>query len=532
VSQRELVSGTFQQTRQHVTQGKICIIILALALILLSGPRPYVRASINLPRYIDEYDVPTPNSAPLAVAVDRNGSVWFTESNATKLAKFDPSTHTFKEYAVPGAGDMWGMTIDSRGNIWLTQYSLKGSISPGGAIQPNGTGRLIKFDPSDSNFTVIDIPTSGAFPFRLTSDAEGRIWFTELLGNQIGYYDPSSGKLHEYAVPTQFAGPADLTFDSHGTLWFTEAYNGSVAKFNPESNTFTEYHFATLDPTQYVGSPVGIFVTENGIVWVADHGGNWLVEFNSTSQHVTLYPTHFPPPEVYPISLVNDLLVDHQGRVWFTEHGGNSIGYLDPATGKMVEFAIPTGPLSTALWLALAPNGDLWFTEWSGNKIGVVYANLSVPLTMSISQSHLSLPIGGEASMSLELASAQGVVVSGSYVYSWPSYNPGDVNVTFSPQETSLNGETNTQATITVSQHVLPGEYVLGLGFDAGPVRVWSMVQTQVTAQTPINVYLTNNLWLLVGAVVIILLAVLVIGGRVGGLGRRKGVDDADLSIG
>jgi virginiamycin B lyase len=353
------------------------------------------------------------------------------------------------------------------------------------------------------------------------------------LGNQIGYYDPSSGKLRAYPVPTPFAGPADLTFDSHGMLWFTEAYNESVARFDPATGKFDEYHFYSLDPNQYVGSPVGISVTEDGIVWVADHGGNWIVEFNSTSQHVTLYPTHFPPPEVYPISLVNDLLVDRQGKVWFTEHGGNSIGYFDSGTHKMVEFAIPTGPISTALWLAEAPNGDLWFTEWSSNKIGVLHANLPVPVDLSASESQLSLSVNGEASLSLVLSSSQDFIWSGTFEYSWPSYNQGDVNVTFTPQNTSLNGagSSQTEATVRISQHVLPGEYVLGLGFDAGAVRVWVMVQTDISAgQTPFSVYAMNNLWLLVGVISIIILGIIMLTRRARRLrGGKRGISSTML---
>lgn len=516
-----------------MTLGEASILIIVLAVVLAAAPQLSVRASSALPQYINEYDVPTPSSAPLAVSVDRNGIVWFTESNATKLGRFDPNNDTFKEYTVPGAGDMWGLTIDQRGYIWLTQYSLKGSVSPGGAVEPGGYGRLIRFNPNNGNFTVINISTPGAFPFRVTTDSEGRIWFTELLGDQIGYYDPESGKLQTYAVPTPFAGPADLTFDRHGILWFTEAYNESVGKFDPNTGTFVEYRFSSLDPTQYVGSPVGIAVTADGIVWVGDHGGNWIVELNSTSLHVTLYPTHFPPPEVYPISLVNDLLIDGQGRIWFTEHGGNSIGCLDPAAEKMVEYPVPTGPISTVLWLAQAPNGDLWFTEWSSNKIGVVHASLPIPLSLSVSENQLSLPVGGQTSLSLELESSQGFVGSGTYEYSWPSYNPGDVNVTFTPQNVSLSGEMSYQgqATIKISQHTLPGEYVLGFGFDAGSVRVWSMVQSQVTAQTPISAYLSNNPLLTVGAAVIILLAVLITMRRLRGLHRRKGNGAATMPI-
>ena len=467
--------------------------------------------------------MPTLSSAPLALTVDRNGIVWFTESNASKLGRFDPRTDTFNEYKVPGVGDMWGITIDQSGNIWLTQYSLKGSVSPGGAIEPGGNGRLIRFNPSDGNFTVITVPTPGSFPFRIIPDAEGRMWFTELLGNRIGSYDPSSGKLQEYDVPTQFAGPADLTFDSHGTLWFTEAYNESVARFDLQTKDFIEYHFSSIDPTQYVGSPVGIAVTPDGIVWVADHGGNWIVEFNSTSQQIIRYPTHEPPPEVYPISLPNDVVIDGQGRVWFPEHGGNSIGFLDPRTQKMVEFAIPTGPISTVLWIALAPDGNVWFTEWSGNKIGVVHANQTVPFTVSVSESHLDLQAGGQTSLTLSASGAQSSG-NGTYVYSWSSYTPEDVNVTFSPQGASLMDLANSvsQVKITVSPRATPGQYVLGLGLDAGIVRAWTMVKTEVSGQAGVAFSLPNTAWFMIGAAVVILVLVLVTGRRLQRSNRNR----------
>jgi streptogramin lyase len=452
--------------------------------------------------------------------------VWFTESNATKLGRFDPSNDTFKEYPVPGFGDMWGMTIDNQGNIWLTQYSLKGSVSPGGTVAPGGTGRLIRFNPTNGNFTVINISTPGAFPFRVTTDSEGKVWFTELLGNQIGCYDPFSGKLQEFAVPISFAGPADLAFDSRGTLWFTEAYNQSIAKFDPTTSTFVEYRFPVSSTRNYVGSPVGIAVASDSLIWIADHGGNWIVKFNATSQEITEIPTHFPPPDIYPISLVNDVSLDRQGRVWFTEHGGNSVGYFDPRTGQMVEYAIPTGPISTVLWLAIAPNGDVWFTEWSSNKLGVVHANLTIPLTLSASETSLSVPAAGQATLSLRLSSAQDFALSGAYEYAWPSYNQATVNVTFSPQNISLNAESQTicQATVDVSRNTLPGSYMMGLGFNVGAIRVWSIISTEVTPTQTTSLQITSNLWLPLGATFLILLGVLIGGLRIRQMRKPKNV--------
>src|SRR5208337_4512721 len=144
-------------------QATSIIILVLLLTIVLSSTTPAM-ASSGLPKYIDEYAVPTPDSAPLAITADKNRIVWFTESNASKLGRFDPATDTFKEYPVPGVGDMWGITVDQNGYVWLTQYAGKGSVNPGGAIVGGGHGRLLRFNPGTWNFTIVDIAASGSFP--------------------------------------------------------------------------------------------------------------------------------------------------------------------------------------------------------------------------------------------------------------------------------------------------------------------------------------------------------------------------------
>jgi virginiamycin B lyase len=432
--------------------------------------------------------VPTPYSAPLAITVDANGEVWFTESNASKLAKFDPLNQTFTEFKIPWVGDMWGIAADPRGFIWFTQYSGKGNVSPGGSIVVGGSGRIVRFDIATKNFTLIPVPTNGSFPMRLRLDQRGRVWFTEFLGNRIGVYDPSSNLVREYAIPTNSSGPTDLTFDSRGNLWFSEAYVRQLGEFNPQNQSFTEYPLGAETASQIVSSPVGLAVDKEGEVWVADHGGNWIVEFDPVKQAIVKYPTHFPPQNVYPISLVNDLLIDSKGRIWFTEHGGNSIGYYNPEARSMVEFPIPTGPISTALWIALAPNGNVWFTEWSADNIGVVHADSFVPLAASSSTSTLVMSTGEQVAIPLQIKISQDMSGNGTLSYAWGSYNPFDASVTFTPQYPALTSSTITaQAQLSISTGTKPGNYTLALGIETQSVNVWSMISVEVSSPHPSN---------------------------------------------
>ena len=472
----------------------LCVLLVVAAVIATLRLPPSVSSYPALlqtrePSYIQEFHVPTPYSAPLAVTVDEKGEVWFTESNASKLGLFDPVNQTFKEFQVPWIGDMWGIAVDPRGAIWFTQYSGKGNVNPGGSIIAGGSGRIVRFDVATGNFASIPVPTNSSFPMRLRLDQAGRVWFTEFLGNKIGMYDPSSKLMREYQILTNSSGATDLTFDSHGNLWFSESYARQLGEFNPQNQNFTEYPLGAETASQIVSSPVGLAVDKEGNVWVADHGGNWIVKFDPATLAIVKYPTHFPPEDVYPISLVNDLLIDSKGRVWFAEHGGNSVGYYDPEARSMVEFPIPTGPISTVLWIALAPDGNIWFTEWSANNIGVIKSDSTVPLFISTSTNSLVTSTDERITIPLQMKISEAMSGNGTFSYAWGSYNPFDASVTFEPKYPRLTGSTviSTQAQLSISTAAKPGNYTLAIGIETKSVNVWSMISVEVSSSHPSN---------------------------------------------
>jgi hypothetical protein len=155
----------------------------------------------------------------------------------------------------------------------------------------------------------------------------------------------------------------------------------------------------------------------------------------------------------------------------------------------MVEFPIPTGPISTVLWLALAPNGDIWFTEWSGNKIGVVAAKSTVPLQVSANTDFIELNGGQYVTVPLQIKVLRGLGGNGTLQYAWGSYNPQDASVAFSPQYPLLAGpaEILAQAELNVSTTTEPGNYTLALGIETPSVNVWTMISVEVMKPSPFN---------------------------------------------
>jgi streptogramin lyase len=59
----------------------------------------------------------------------------------------------------------------------------------------------------------------------------------------------------------------------------------------------------------------------------------------------------------------------HDGDMWFTENGASKVGKINPSTGAITEYTIPTAS-AFPVGISPGPDGNVWFTENTGNKVG------------------------------------------------------------------------------------------------------------------------------------------------------------------
>jgi len=402
--------------------------------------------------YVQEFRVPTSNSGPFAIDIDFAGNVWFTESNASKIAVFFPVNMTFKEYEIPHFGkNLYGLTIDQAKNIWFTGWD---------------TNSITMLDPRTGGFTEYQVPTNDSTPAQVLTDSEGNVWFTEFQGNKIGKLTPI-GEIIEYSPPTPDTGPFGITLDSYGNLWFTEAYAGKIAKLDKSSLKITEYV-----PPFRLFSPVGIAVDQEGIVWFAEHGGNGIGKLNPTTAAWSKYSTSPPPPEVSLVSIPNDLKVSYDGSIWFAEHGGNKIGRFNPKQETFTEYLIPSS-YATTLWLAQDKNGDVWFTEWNQSKIGMVKASIPSPFLITTDKRRITLNPGESTNITVTLVFTENLSASVNL-----SLNPDITKLTttlgltasFVSRQLSKNNE-KTELVLWASSDIEPGVFNITLSGDDG--KLW-----------------------------------------------------------
>jgi len=338
---------------------------------------------------ISEFATPSPSSSPQGIDVAGDGSVWYAETSAGKIAVLRPDRTSF-EFAVPNGGQPFILKAADDG-IWFTD---------------SGTRSIGHLNPANGKIDAYAIP-SGASPFFIQIAPDGSKWFTETAG--VGRLSPN-GVVTEWAVTLEHADDniEQLSLDPWGHVWFVErnfdgvgaAGTNKVHRLDPRTNVISTYAVPTFG-----GTPSGVVANANGTVWVSEYYANAIALLDpATAPHSdevvvphaltagnqaaqvsriaagrtpstrapvtpsahTVKPLVTPGWIEYPLPTANaeaeDMRVDRHGRVWFEEDAG-LLGRLDPYEARITEYAIPS-PNSGYYNIAWDKRTDLlWFTE-------------------------------------------------------------------------------------------------------------------------------------------------------------------------
>ena len=168
-----------------------------------------------------ETPVPTLQSSPYGITIDSNGTAWFAENRilVSQVGSFTTTTNgkiKIVEYAVGAASRPHLITTDKAGNVWFTN----GFASSIGEYNPiTGTNRQFFVYPS-SCLVAVGCTTTHISGIR--ADDKGNIWFSDSLGQRVGYLVPATGQYIERAVPLNSHPHDGLILDNSGRVWFTE----------------------------------------------------------------------------------------------------------------------------------------------------------------------------------------------------------------------------------------------------------------------------------------------------------------------
>ncbi len=141
------------------------------------------------------YSVPTSGAVVQGIAVSHSGNtIWFAEAASKKIGRLVPGIPpVFNEFSPPSSVNLAApiqVAVDSSGNVWFTDH---------------GSNQFGVLDPLTNVWKVFPIGFCSdncvyGLPNAISVDAKNTIWFSEHIAGRVGRYDPSSGILTEYVV--------------------------------------------------------------------------------------------------------------------------------------------------------------------------------------------------------------------------------------------------------------------------------------------------------------------------------------------
>jgi len=154
---------------------------------------------------------------------------------------------------------------------------------------------------------------------------------------------------------------------------------GSLAYYLVESNTATMISYTSVAETskytteyptnQNTTVPNAIAVDAQGNVWFTLENRSALAELNPSSGKIQEFPI---PTHVKGGTTTWGIAIDNlRGLIWFTEETTNSVWSFKISTHIFTRYEVKS-PNAFPFGIALDRHGDVWFTEFFANNIGEI----------------------------------------------------------------------------------------------------------------------------------------------------------------
>jgi virginiamycin B lyase len=173
--------------------------------------------------------------------------------------------------------------------------------------------------------------------------------------------ETAEGFFREYAIGDLRSGPAIVAVDDDDTVWTALAKSGQLARYR---NGSIRLYDLGAD-----SRPVGVAAGKRanghpGVLWIAASFDNKILRFDTTTEEVRPYAIDGDDAWPFNIAIAPD------GMLWFTQRASGRLGRLDPDSGDIEHFDLPT-PGAGPAGMAIDPrDGTVWFGEGYADRIG------------------------------------------------------------------------------------------------------------------------------------------------------------------
>ncbi|HTR00957.1 MAG TPA: hypothetical protein VMH83_13245 [Candidatus Acidoferrum sp.] len=282
---------------------------------------------VNADTRIYEYEFARPNAVREAMLLGSPRKLYVADVAANHLFTVDIATGVRNTLEVPSDVLMSPHSLhrDKDGSLWVTP--LFNSIV--GHLDVNSTQwktwRLRT--PDNKNPGIHDL--SFGWDHTLLTDENGRVWYSDIGNNAVGYFDPKDGSAAIWPAPASPGREKERTAlyglsmtKNRKEVWYSQLGNGTFGGFD-------------IDKKQYIGpfqlpdvnaGPRRISIDDNDVLYLALYGSGQLAEFDTkTRKMIGVYD--LPDTASTPYSTTWDPV---RKVVWITASNNDVIYRFNP----------------------------------------------------------------------------------------------------------------------------------------------------------------------------------------------------------
>src|SRR5690606_28481598 len=284
-----------------------------------------------------EYEVPHPNAVREALMLGSPRKLWIADVSANRMFAVDVASGEREVHEVPSELLMSPHSLhrDSDGSLWITP--LFNSIVAHLDVD-SGRWRTWRLRTPDGKSPGIHDLSFG-YEHELLTDAAGRIWFSDIGNNSVGYFDPRDGKSEVWPAPPSPGRPGRTALyglimtKDRGEVWYSQLGNGTVGGFDIEEKTY-------IGPIQLPDRNAGprrITISDDDVIYFALYGSGQLAEHDAKRREVVgLYD--LPDTASAPYATTWDPV---RRVVWIATANGDVIYRFDPRTKSFGVLPLP-----------------------------------------------------------------------------------------------------------------------------------------------------------------------------------------------
>jgi virginiamycin B lyase len=285
---------------------------------------------------IREFEVPAPNAIREAVPFGNTDFLYAADVSSNRVIRIDTHSGAVKDFTIPGKELLGPHTlVPGAEGVWATSFF------------PNV---LMRLDPRTEQFKLWRLNKPNGHPVgvhdisfdadhRMATDRHGRIWFSDILNNAVGWLDPRSGKTGEFKIPPvpgregneQVYGLA--MSPDRGHVWYCQLGIASFGSFNTETLKFDRH----VELESRNAGPRRMSMSDDGVLYLALYGAGQLAAYDTKSNRM-LGIYDLPDRASAPYATTWDPL---RKVVWIPTSNADVIYRFDPRTRSIGVLPLP-----------------------------------------------------------------------------------------------------------------------------------------------------------------------------------------------